>query len=105
MTGARFATRDGWDGEAEYLALKASRPAEAYEVLRVTHLVAKDVGEALRLHSIDLGDGYRATPYLRAQGDLRTLTWRYLQELDEVEYIDFDQPYDDFDWPHVWPRD
>lgn len=99
-----WAYRDGWDGKAEYLALKAVRPIETVELAKAITLICKDPCAADKLYAIRLADEYRATPYLRTLGDVRALTWRELPELDAVEVQDFDQPWLDLPFPRIWPR-
>jgi hypothetical protein len=86
-----WAHRDGWDGKAEYLGLKAARPIETVELAKAISLILRDPGAADELCAIRIADEYRATPYLRTLGDIRALTWRELPELDAVEVQDFDQ--------------
>jgi hypothetical protein len=105
VTRLRWAHRDGWDGKAEYLALKAARPIETVELAKAIGLILKDPGAADELYAIRLADEYRATPYLRTLGDIRALTWRELPELDAVEVQDFDQRWLDLPFPRIWPRD
>lgn len=100
-----WAYRDGWDGRAEYLALKAARPSETVELRKAITFVCDDPRAAGDLHAVPLSDGYYATPYLRVVGDLRALTWRELPELDAVEVQDFDQRWLDLPMPKIWPRD
>lgn len=100
-----WAHRDGWDGKAEYLALKATRLSETVELAKAITLVCKDPDAATELYSSVLPDGYRAMPYLRGVGDVRALTWRELPELDAVEIQDFDQSWLDLPRPKIWPRD
>jgi hypothetical protein len=108
MTVVRWRAEDeGVDRAQEYLDLRQRRPAEAAAVAEAINTILADPELAARKYSVllDRVAGTLVMPYLRAVGMLTVLAWRNRPDRDEIEIIDFSQPWGDDLWmPEKYPR-